>query len=130
MSRTVRVECPLTGQKFSVEPDEWSEPTFGEEEDETVRPGWGELVLHLTVTNPAHNAVLAQRQALMERIVAEGGSEIPVEVAQAAVNRDLPLPPELLRATWTVPDLSPDAMQAIRDALGAAGLMLELPGGE
>jgi hypothetical protein len=130
MSRTTRVECPLTGQKFSVEPDEWNEPAFDEQEDETVRPGWGELVLHLCLPNPAHDAVLAQREALMQRIVSEGGSEIPVEVARAAVDRDLPLPSELLRATWTVRDLSPDAMDTIRDALAAAGLMLELPGGE
>jgi len=130
MSRTTRVECPLTGEKFSVEPDEWSEPAFDEQEDETVRPGWGELVLHLCLANPAHDAVLAQREALMERIVSEGGSEIPVEVARAAVDRDLPLPSQLLRATWTIRDLSPDAMDTIRDALAAAGLMLELPGGE
>ena len=130
MSRTTRVECPLTGEKFSVEPDEWATPTFDEQDDETVRPGWGELVVHVTVRNPAHDAVLSQRDALMERIASEGGAEIPQEVAQAAVDRDLPLPPELVRATWTIRDLSPDAMTTIRAALGAAGLTLEWVGGE
>jgi len=130
MSRTTRVECPLTGERFSVEPDEWAVPTYEEQDDETVRSGWGELVLHLTVRNPAHDAVLSQRDALMERIASEGGAEIPEEVARAAVDRDLPLPPELVRATWTVRDLSPDAMTTLRDAVASAGLVLEWPGVE
>lgn len=129
MSRTLRVECPLTGEKFTVDANEWSEPAYQDEEDETVRPGWGELVLCLTLQNPAHFAVLEQREALMERIT-EGGAEIPLQVAEAAVDRDLPLPSEFVRATWTIRDLSPDAMQTIRDALASAGLVLEWPGAE
>jgi len=126
MSRTLRVECPVTGQKFTVSSDLYAEPAYADEEDETTRAGWGEVVLAMTVDNPVYFPVLEQREALMQRI-SEGGTGIPVEVAQTAVDRDLPLPSRYKRVTWTVRDLSPDATRTVFDALVAAGLMLDWP---
>ena len=124
MSKTVRVECPLTGKRFQVEPESWAVPVLDELEDDTPL-GWGILTVTVAVVNPERKTVEDQRKALLDQLLEN--PEIPFNYAVSAVDKDLPLPSAFLRATWTVPDLSPEGMVLIRGALAEAGLVLELP---
>lgn len=127
MSKSVRVECPLTGKRFTVEPESWALPVLDELEDDAPL-GWGLLTVTVAVTNPERQQVEDQRKALLDSLLTN--PDIPLDYATRAVDKDLPLPSAFLRATWTVPDLSPEAMVLIRSALAEAGLVLELPDAE
>ena len=123
MSRDTRVECPLTGTGYTLETEAWEQPTYDVDDEET-RNGWGAVALSLCVRNPAYAAVEASRAAYLEQVTIEH-PEASHDALILAVNRDLPLPIEFLRASWAIRDLSPAAMLTVRDALGAAGLVLE-----
>ena len=127
MSKTVRVECPLTGKRFQVEPENWAVPVLDELEDDTPL-GWGILTVTVAVHNPERQLVEEQRKALLDSLLTN--PDIPLDYATRAVDKDLPLPSAFLRATWTVPDLSPEGMVLIRSLLAEAGLVLELPDAE
>lgn len=122
MSRTVNIECPLTGERRKVLADPWDQPTVADVEDgDDDCEGWGQLAVAVVVPNPLRVIVQAQREALLAQVPkAEHDRVLP------AIEKQFPLPAELVRVTWTAADLSPDAVRAVFEALATAGLAFDV----
>lgn len=122
MSRTVNIECPLTGERRKVSADPWDQPAVADLEDgDDDAAGWGQLAVAVVVPNPLREIVQGQREALLAQVPeAERDTVLP------AIEAQFPLPSELVRVTWTAADLSPDAVRAVFEALSAAGLAFDL----
>lgn len=123
MSRTINVECPLTGERRRVVAEPWEQPAVADLEDgeDDDAAGWGQLAVSVVLPNPMREIVAAQREALLAQ-VPEGERETVLP----AIEAQFPLPAELVRVTWTAADLSPDAVRAVFEALASAGLAFDL----
>lgn len=136
MPRELTVKCPITGQRHKTHETDGAPQLLAEEDGIELPAGWGDLTIRRVLPNPAYNEAVRARAQKTEQLLAQiaaaqeqmGASDADVESASAEVpgevDRQIPLPAELVSVEWTFSAISPDGIDAVAFELEKLGIVL------